>query len=112
MHRRPVGVVELDPLMGLEVAAHRRAEPVGLVDIGLVGEIDRAAKPGVAKCRRGYRSVRGAAVEDTRAVVYFVSIKGTDAAGEPDDGAVRIESQNGCGWRHPSPATYGPSLCD
>src|SRR5437868_6120103 len=38
MHRRAVGVVALDSLMRLEVAAHRRAEAIGLVDVRPVGE--------------------------------------------------------------------------
>ena len=37
MHRRAVGVVELHPLMLLEVAAHGGAVAVGLVDVGVVG---------------------------------------------------------------------------
>src|SRR6185503_20509993 len=50
MDQRPVGVVELDALVRLEVAAHCRTEPIGLVDVGLVREGDGTAKPGVARC--------------------------------------------------------------
>jgi len=35
--------------MRLEVATHRRAETVGLIDVGLIGERDGAAEPGVAR---------------------------------------------------------------
>src|SRR5437773_4275696 len=48
VHRRAVGVVELDALVGLEVAAHCRAEAVRLVDVRLVMEIDWPTEPGVA----------------------------------------------------------------
>ena len=48
VHRGPIGVVELDALVLLEVAAHRRAVAVGLVDVGLVAEGDGAPEPGVA----------------------------------------------------------------
>src|SRR6266511_3522514 len=47
VHRRSVGVVELDSLMRLEVAAHRRAETISLVYVGLIGERDGAAEPRV-----------------------------------------------------------------
>src|SRR6266545_4156447 len=47
MHRGPVRIIELDPLMRLEVAAHRRAEAVRLIDVGLVGQRDGAAEPRV-----------------------------------------------------------------
>src|SRR5947199_9607789 len=45
--RRPVGVVELDALMLLKVAAHGRAVAVRLVDEGLIGGENRALEPGV-----------------------------------------------------------------
>ena len=51
MHRRAIGVVELDALMRLEVAAHRRAEAVGLIDVRLICESYWAAEPGVAESR-------------------------------------------------------------
>src|SRR3954468_23634996 len=44
---RSVGVVEFDALMRLEVAAHRRAEAVCLIDVGLIGARNWAAKPNV-----------------------------------------------------------------
>src|SRR5204862_3965679 len=49
MDGRPVGIVELDALVRLEVAAHRRAEAVGLVNVRLVRERNRATKPCVAR---------------------------------------------------------------
>src|SRR5437762_10326563 len=51
MDGRAVGIVELDALVRLEVAAHRRAEAVGLVNVRLVRERNRTTKPCVA--RRG-----------------------------------------------------------
>src|SRR5207247_11244816 len=45
--RRPVGVVELDALMLLKVAAHGRAVAVRLVDEGLIGGETPALEPGV-----------------------------------------------------------------
>ncbi len=44
VHRRAVGVVELHALMRLEVAAHRRAVAVGLVDVLIAVATDRTAK--------------------------------------------------------------------
>ncbi len=43
--RRPVRVVELDALVFLEEAAHRRPVAVGLIDVGIVREGDRATQP-------------------------------------------------------------------
>src|SRR5881396_44886 len=59
VHRCSVGVVELDALVRLEVAAHRRAETIGLVDVGLIGERDGAAEPGVAGSLNQSSDVRG-----------------------------------------------------
>ncbi len=56
--QRAVGVVELDALVGLEVAAHRRAVPVGLVDEAVVVEGDRPLEPGGAGRRGRLRCAR------------------------------------------------------
>ncbi|MEI8258671.1 MAG: hypothetical protein WCJ30_23605, partial [Deltaproteobacteria bacterium] len=52
-HRRAGGIVELHALVLLEVAAHRRAVAVGLVDVRLVSESDGPAEPDVVRRLRG-----------------------------------------------------------
>src|SRR5439155_482730 len=56
VHRRAVGVIELDTLMLLEVTAHGRAVAVRLVDVRLIGEGDRALEPGVPQAGRPFLS--------------------------------------------------------
>src|SRR6266700_928698 len=58
MHRRPVGIAELDALMRLEVAAPRPAEAIGLSDVSLVREPNWTAEPGVPRHSRGLDDTR------------------------------------------------------
>ena len=67
-HGRPVGIVELDPLVLLEVAAHRRAVAIGLIDVRVVGRVDRSAEPGRAGSPRGLAGGGGRPAETRKRV--------------------------------------------
>src|SRR2546423_14629125 len=72
MHRRAVGVVEFDSLMRLKVAAYSRAEAIGLVDVRLVGERDRAAEPGVFGARGGSGNRQASGIGTMRPRIHSV----------------------------------------
>ncbi len=83
VHRGPARIVELDALVLLEVAAHRRAVAVGLVDERLVGVRDGAAEDRMQQRRRGAHA-RGVAGDEAGR-----RLSAQEAAGRPEDGVAR-----------------------
>ena len=89
--RSPVGVVELDALMLLEIAAHRRAVAVRLVDVRLVGEGDRPSEPRMARAA-GVR-VGPLLVRDAHERQSLIDAADPEAGGSPGGVHPRREQQ-------------------